>query len=243
MECREGGAMLIADLQKFQRMTGIHFTDQKLLREALTHKSYATEFNLKYDNQRLEFLGDAVVQIVLTKHLFHRYPGLQEGDLTKIRSALVNQDTLAKFARSISLGSYLMLGRGETESHGCDRDSTLSDAFEAVCGAIYLDQGSALVTEFILKTLHTNCREPSDLLHSLNPKGLLQEYAQAHFGKAPEYKILGVSGPAHNPCYEVEVLVNGELLAKGVAAKRKLAEQAAAKAAMEVLSAQRKNNP
>ena len=104
--------MLIADLQKFQRMTGIHFTDQKLLREALTHKSYATEFNLKYDNQRLEFLGDAVVQIVLTKHLFHRYPGLQEGDLTKIRSALVNQDTLAKFARSISLGSYLMLGRG-----------------------------------------------------------------------------------------------------------------------------------
>ena len=200
--------MLIADLQKFQRMTGIHFTDQKLLREALTHKSYATEFNLKYDNQRLEFLGDAVVQIVLTKHLFHRYPGLQEGDLTKIRSALVNQDTLAKFARSISLGSYLMLGRGETESHGCDRDSTLSDAFEAVCGAIYLDQGSALVTEFILKTLHTNCREPSDLLHSLNPKGLLQEYAQAHFGKAPEYKILGVSGPAHNPCYEVEVLVN-----------------------------------
>ena len=155
----------------------------------------------------------------------------------------MNQDTLAKFARSISLGSYLMLGRGETESHGCDRDSTLSDAFEAVCGAIYLDQGSALVTEFILKTLHTNCREPSDLLHSLNPKGLLQEYAQAHFGKAPEYKILGVSGPAHNPCYEVEVLVNGELLAKGVAAKRKLAEQAAAKAAMEVLSAQRKNNP
>ena len=117
--------MLIADLQKFQRMTGIHFTDQKLLREALTHKSYATEFNLKYDNQRLECLGDAVVQIVLTKHLFHRYPGLQEGDLTKIRSALVNQDTLAKFARSISLGSYLMLGRGETESHGCDRDSTL----------------------------------------------------------------------------------------------------------------------
>ena len=227
--------MLIADLPKLQRVIGIRFNDPKLLREALTHKSYAAEFNLKYDNQRLEFLGDAVVQIILTKHLFHRYKSLQEGDLTKIRSALVNQDSLARFARSISLGDYLLLGRGETDAHGNDRDSTLSDAFEALCGAIYLDQGSQRVAAFLLEILQENCAEPSELLYSLNPKGALQEYAQGHFGKAPEYRTVAVSGPPHDPVYEVEVLVNGQLLGRGSAAKRKLAEQSAASAALEAI--------
>ena len=234
--------MLIADLPKLQRVIGIRFSDPKLLREAVTHKSYAAEFNLKYDNQRLEFLGDAVVQIILTKHLFHRYTNLQEGDLTKIRSALVNQDSLARFARSISLGDYLLLGRGEAESHGNDRDSTLSDAFEALCGAIYLDQGSQRVASFLLEILQENCAEPSELLHSLNPKGALQEYAQEHFGKAPEYRTLSVSGPPHDPVYEVEVLVNGRLLGHGHAAKRKLAEQSAASAALEAIRREEKEN-
>ena len=105
------------------------FREKALLKEALTHKSYAAEAELNYDNQRLEFLGDAVLQIILTKHLFHRYPKLQEGDLTKIRSALVNQTMLAKCARTFQLGDYLLLGKGEIEQNGADRDSTISDAF------------------------------------------------------------------------------------------------------------------
>ncbi len=234
--------MLIADLPKLQRVIGIRFNEPKLLREAMTHTSYATEFNLKYDNQRLEFLGDAVVQIILTKHLFHRYPGLQEGDLTKIRSALVNQDSLAKFARSISLGDYILLGRGETDAHGSDRDSTLSDAFEALCGAIYLDQGAQSVTAFLLRVLQENCMEPAELLHTMNPKGALQEYAQGRFGKAPEYRTVTVSGPPHDPVYEVEVLVNGRLLGRGTAAKRKSAEQAAASAALTAIRRDRNWN-
>ncbi len=229
--------MLIADLQKFQRKTGLVFQNEKFLKEAFTHKSYATEFNLTYDNQRLEFLGDAVVQIVLTRKLFFLYPDFQEGDLTKIRSALVNQETLALFARSISLGDYLMLGRGESESHGEERESTLSDAFEALCGALYLDGGMERAEEFILKTLDANFKDPSALLRSLNPKGLLQEYTQAHFGKAPEYTVLEISGPAHNPSYEVEVRIHDTLAAKGSASKRKLAEQAAARAALDLLMA------
>ena len=217
------------------------FREKALLKEALTHKSYAAEAELNYDNQRLEFLGDAVLQIILTKHLFHRYPKLQEGDLTKIRSALVNQTMLAKCARTFQLGDYLLLGKGEIEQNGADRDSTISDAFEALLGAIYLDQGEEAAQGFLKKVFEKVCPDPSRLLEELNPKGSLQEYTQAHFGnRAPVYKVCSVTGPQHDPTYEVEVSLEGIFQAYGKASNRKSAEQAAASQALQFLREQEK---
>jgi len=222
-------------LKQLQEKIGYQFKNPDLLREAMTHKSYSAEWNVKYDNQRLEFFGDAIVEMVLTRHLYFRYPALQEGDLTKIRSALVNQDSLAKFARSIELGKYIQFGRGEIDSHGGDRDSTVSDAFEALSAAIYLDGGYEAVEKFILDVFTREIPDPLNMLTTLNPKGILQEYAQAEFGKAPTYQVLQVSGPQHEPCFEVAVSLGGEQLGTGKAQNRKAAEQAAALEAMKVL--------
>ena len=227
-------------LKLLQREIGYEFKNPDLLREAVTHKSYAAEWNVKYDNQRLEFFGDAVVELILTKHLYFRYPDLQEGDLTKIRSALVNQDSLALFARSIELGKYLQFGRGEIDSHGGDRESTVSDAFEALTAAIYLDGGYQAAENFILKIFERNIPDPLNMLQTLNPKGILQEFTQAECGQTPVYQVLRVSGPQHEPCFEVAVFLDGEQLGTGRAQNRKTAEQAAAQEAMRILKERKK---
>ena len=227
-------------LKLLQREIGYEFKNPDLLREAVTHKSYAAEWNVKYDNQRLEFFGDAVVELILTKHLYFRYPDLQEGDLTKIRSALVNQDSLALFARSIELGKYLQFGRGEIDSHGGDRESTVSDAFEALTAAIYLDGGYQAAENFILKIFERNIPDPLNMLQTLNPKGILQEFTQAECGQTPVYQVLRVSGPQHEPCFEVAVFLGGEQLGTGRAQNRKTAEQAAAQEAMRILKERKK---
>ena len=222
-------------LKQLQRVIGYEFSRPELLKEAMTHKSYAAESNVKYDNQRLEFFGDAVVELVLTRYLYFRYPDLQEGDLTKIRSAVVNQDSLARFARSIELGKYIQFGRGEIDSHGGDRESTVSDAFEALSAAIYLDGGYDAAEKFILSIFTVEIPDPLNMLTTLNPKGLLQEYAQAQFGKTPTYHVLRISGPQHEPCFEVAVSLGGEQLGTGKAQNRKTAEQAAAQEAVKIL--------
>ncbi|MBQ9337002.1 MAG: ribonuclease III [Lentisphaeria bacterium] len=228
------------ELSVLQRAIGYEFHQPQLLLEAMTHKSYAAERNVKYDNQRLEFFGDAVVELVLTKHLYFRYPALQEGDLTKIRSALVNQDSLAQFARSIQLGAYLRFGQGEIDANGGERDSTVSDAFEALAGAIYLDGGYEAAEKFILEIFHRNIEDPLSLLATINPKGVLQEYSQAEFSRTPVYKTVRVTGPQHNPSFEVAVFLGEELLGQGTAQSRKNAEQAAAAAALDVLKKRKK---
>ena len=231
-------------LKQLQQVIGYQFKNPDLLREAMTHKSYAAEWNVKYDNQRLEFFGDAVVELVLTKYLYNRYHDLQEGDLTKIRSAVVNQDSLARFARAIELGSYMQFGQGEIDSHGSERESTISDAFEALAAAIYLDGGYDEAEKFILSVFTKEIPDPRDMLATLNPKGLLQEYAQAECGKTPTYQILQVSGPQHEPCFEVAVFLDGKQLGTGKAQNRKNAEQAAALAALQQLKKQKQEkNP
>lgn len=231
-------------LKQLQQEIGYQFKNPDLLREAVTHKSYAAEWNVKYDNQRLEFFGDAVVELVLTKYLYNRYPDLQEGDLTKIRSAVVNQDSLARFARSIGLGSYMQFGQGEIDSHGSERESTISDAFEALAAAIYLDGGYDEAEKFILSVFTKEIPDPRDMLATLNPKGILQEYAQAEYGKTPTYQVLQVSGPQHEPCFEVAVFLDGKQLGTGKAQNRKNAEQAAALAALQQLKEQKQEkNP
>lgn len=218
----------MSEFSKLEAKLGITFKDPDLCKEAFTHKSFAAEHDLKYDNQRLELLGDAVVQIILTEELFKRYPALQEGVLTKIRSALVNQESLARFARELGLGEYLRLGKGEKEMNGNDRDSTLCDLFEALTGAIYLDQGMETARGFFLDILNRLVPDPAAVLSDLNPKGSLQEFTQ-HLGKGvPQYKVLSVSGPDHKPVYEVEVSLHGIAPETASATNRKQAEGLAA---------------
>lgn len=228
------------DPVKVQRMIGYTFRNQKLLKEALMHRSFATEHNIKFDNQRLEFLGDAVLQIILTEYIFKRYPDYSEGDLTKLRSALANQSSLAMLARHIDLGSALMLGRGEIETGGSSRESTLSDTMESLLGAILLDSDLNTARDILLKILQPVFPEPADLLRNLNPKGTLQEYTQRKYSCQPDYHLISVSGPDHNPLFEVEVRMRGRAIASAQASKRKTAEGLAAQEALNVLRKQEK---
>ena len=148
---------------------------------------------------------------------------------------MVNQDALARFAREISLGSFLMLGRGELELNGQDRDSTISDAFESLIGAIYLDLGMEAAADIFLPILLKNYPDPAESLHEINPKGILQEYTQQKSQGVPQYRIVAVTGPAHAPQYEVEVLIRDQVVARGVASSHKLAEREAARAAVRIL--------
>ena len=223
------------DPEKVQRKIGYTFRNQELLKEALMHRSFATEHNIKFDNQRLEFLGDAVLQIILTEHIFKRYPQFSEGDLTKIRSALANQSALAMLARRIDLGSALMLGRGELETGGNMRESTLSDTMESLLGAIMLDSDLDTARDIFLKIFAQEFPEPARMLQDLNPKGALQEYTQRKYRRQPEYHLVSVSGPDHNPVFRVEVRVHNIAVASAEASKRKTAESIAAHEALNML--------
>ncbi len=223
------------DIEKLKYRIAYEFKDRALLREALTHRSYAVENDLKYDNQRLEFLGDAVLGVVLTEWLFRSYPKAQEGPLTKIRSSLACQGALAIMARYFSLGDFILLGNGEIESGGADRDSTLADLTESLVGAIYLDSDFGTVKEWLLKYYTERYPDPEKVLRSGNPKGLLQEYTQRKWSQAPEYQIESVDGPDHNPQYKVSVTAHG-VKATGEAFNRKNAEVEAARNLLQKLS-------
>ncbi|MDD5597410.1 MAG: ribonuclease III [Victivallaceae bacterium] len=223
------------DIEKLKFKIGHDFKNKQLLREAMTHRTYAVENSLPYDNQRLEFLGDAVLEIILSEHLFLSYPDAREGELTKMRSAMVNQNSLARLARNIELGSFMITGKGEKESGGCDRDSTLSDLFEALLGAFYLDTDLETVKTFVVRLVENEFPEPEKMLLDLNPKGILQEYSQKKWNSPPVYEILSVSGPDHAPVFTVEVIVD-QLRASGTASSRKQAEIEAAKNAIMMIS-------
>lgn len=195
--------------------------NSRTLLEAFTHRSYAVEHNLSYDNQRLEFLGDSVLEIVLTEHLFRKYPTMTEGDMTQTRSALACEGSLALLARELKLGSLLRIGKGEQGAGGVDRDSTLADLFEAFIGAIYMETGFDRTQAFILELVNSFFPDPKELLLELNPKGKLQEFSQQHWNDIPRYTILHHSGPQHLPVYEVEVtLKNYTALGRGRSRKQ-----------------------
>lgn len=220
------------DYRELQKTIGYSFKNPNLLKRALTHRSYTVERELDYDNQRLEFLGDAVIEILLSEHLFVRYQKLDEGELTKMRAALAQQDTLARLARELRYGDYIRLGKGETECRGGWRDSTLADAFEAVMGAMYIDGGIAAAKNFLEGLLAEHYPEPLNLLEHMNPKGDLQELAQKKRLAGPEYRVIEMTGPDHSPVYTVAVMVDGREMGRGSSARRKNAESEAAKAAL-----------
>ena len=223
------------DIEKLKRTLGVVFRNPSLLKEALTHRSYSVENKLTYDNQRLEFLGDAVLEIILTEYLYKLYPEADEGVMTKMRSALAQQEAVAKLTRILDLGSYMYIGRGEVASGGADRDSTLCDLFEAVLGAIYLDIGMEFARKFVLELVEKEFPAPHRLLPGLNPKGTLQEYTQHKFGLPPAYQVVSVTGPEHDPSYEVKVQICSHE-STGMGKSRRQAEFSAAAAMLQQLS-------
>lgn len=229
------------DIEKLKFKINYTFKNRALLKEALTHRSYAVENNLNYDNQRLEFLGDAVLEIILTDYLFRLYPDENEGNMTKMRSALVREESLAKFSISMDFPNFMYLGKGEIENHGRERFSTIADLFEAILGAWYLDGGFEAVKNFVVGLIERDYPNPRELLIFLNPKGSLQEYAQRYLGVTPNYQVLNTSGPEHHLTYEVEVELNGER-AIGAAQSRKNAETNAAAELLKRLNANELSN-
>lgn len=212
------------------------FKDENLLRLALTHPSVAHESGTPSPhNQRLEFLGDAVLGLVLTQKLYEQFPGYDEGPLTKARAKLVNCKTLAERARALRLGDHLILSRGEDISGGRDRSSTLADAYEALLGAIFLDGGFDAARDFILHDFAAAFGELASLPNIENPKGELQELLQSRSPNAPDYQTVQISGADHDPMFECAVHHEGVELARGQGKNKKAAESAAALIALEKL--------
>lgn len=218
---------------EFEKRIGYSFKDPELLVTALTHSSYSNEIRLKKQecNERLEFLGDAVLELISSEQIFRNHPDQPEGDLTRIRASYVCEPTLALCAREICLGDYLQLGRGEDRTGGRERDSILSDAMEATIGAVYMyggfESAQRYVEEFILKDI-----EKKSLFY--DSKTYLQEIVQRDLKKL-EYVLLKEEGPDHNKSFEVGVLIDGKQLTTAVGRTKKKAEQAAAYEAILLL--------
>ena len=211
------------------------FRNSLLLAEALTHPSLAYESQHRnFDNQRLEFLGDAVLQLIVTEELFRRFAGTTEGHLTKLRSRVVSRRALAKFAMAIHLGDYILLGKGEESTGGRRRLSTLADAFESLIGAVFLDSGVEKAREFVLRLLEDELGSMEEGTEEMNPKGELQECLQAIHPQAPMYRIISESGPDHRRVFQAEVSWRDKVLASG---KGKSKKEAEARAALEALRA------
>jgi ribonuclease-3 len=217
-----------------QERLGYRFRDEDLLKLALTHPSVAHEStgNIPH-NQRLEFLGDAVLGLVLTRELYERFPGLGEGPLTKARAQMVNRRTLASEARRLGLGENLILSRGEEASGGRERQSALADAFEALLGAIFLDGGYDAARQFILRCFRDAFGELNQVPNLENPKGELQELLQAKSPEAPQYELTCVTGPDHDRVFECAVFHQGIELGRGRGKSKKEAESHAALAALQ----------
>ncbi|MBQ6845083.1 MAG: ribonuclease III [Agathobacter sp.] len=216
----------MSDLKEFQKIIGYEFKNEQLLKQALTHSSFANEKHLKKlsDNERLEFLGDAVLELTSSEFLFSHYPKLTEGQLTKLRASIVCEPTLAQCTEELHLGDYLFLGKGEDQTGGRSRKSVLSDAMEAVIGAIYLDGGFANAKEFVLKYIMTDI-EHKHLFY--DSKTILQEVVQGEHEQL-SYILLDEQGPDHDKTFTVGVLIGRKEISTGTGHTKKAAEQEAA---------------
>jgi ribonuclease III len=220
----------------FQDQTGFHFQNEKLLKQAFTHSSYVNEHRRKpyEDNERLEFLGDAVLELTVSKYLYEKYPLMSEGELTKLRAAIVCEPSLVAFAYQMSFGNYVLLGKGEEMTGGRERPALLADVFEAFIGALYLDQGLDSVVQFLEKVVFPKIDEGA-FSHVMDYKSQLQELVQRDGTGMLEYQVLQEIGPAHNREFVSTVSLNGNELGKGIGKSKKEAEQQAAQHAMIVL--------
>lgn len=223
------------DTSALQKTVGVRFQRPSLLEEALVHRSYLNEnplFPLP-SNERLEFLGDAILGFVTAELLFDRFPEMTEGDLTRLRTMLVRRETLAGFAASLELGRYLYLSRGEEESGGRERGTILCAAFEGLVGALYLDQGMAATKSFLVKFMEPKIERILRYGLHRNPKSLLQELSQGELQLAPSYRTIGEEGPDHAKEFTVEVMIGTEVYGRGKGPSKQAAEEVAAQEALE----------
>ncbi|MBE6720700.1 MAG: ribonuclease III [Ruminococcaceae bacterium] len=210
------------------------FKNRDYLEEALTHSSYANENSGSMPcNERMEFLGDAVLSIISAKYLFNKFPQMPEGRLTKLRSSLVCTQSLSQFAKEIDLGSYLKMGKGERASGGSERPSVLEDAFESLIAAIYLDGGMEEAERFVLRFLSREVENHHSNFHDY--KSLLQEIIQQNPDETLTYTVVGTSGPDHDKRFDVELKLNSNIIGRGHGTSKKNAEQLAAKEALELM--------
>ena len=213
----------------------IVFSDKNLLDTAFTHTSYANEHRLLNisHNERLEFLGDAVLQLLISQYLFKKYPQKPEGDLSKMRSVIVREESLAGFSRQCGFDDYIRLGKGEEKSGGRDRDTILGDLFEAFLGALLLDKGVDAVEKFLNQVMIPKVEE-GNFERVKDYKTTLQEFLQVEGDVSIEYRVISETGPAHAKMFEMGVYVNGREISTGIGKSKKLAEQTAAQSALQV---------
>ncbi|MEK7130811.1 MAG: ribonuclease III, partial [Patescibacteria group bacterium] len=219
------------NFSKFEEKIGIKFKNENLLKQAFTHRSYLNENpSLKLDqNERLEFLGDAILEMSITEYLYKKYPKKTEGDMTALRASLVNAVTLSRIASGLDMDSYMLLSNGEAKSMGKARQYILANAFEALIGAIYLDSGYDKVFGFLEKNLFGKVEEVIEKKLWIDAKSLFQEKAQELESVTPAYKVMSDSGPDHEKVFVVGVFLDNNLIAEGVGASKQEAEQKAAK--------------
>lgn len=223
------------DFTEFEKKIGYTFKNKELLHEALSHSSYANEIkNGRNSNERLEFLGDSVLSIVVSVHLFKHFKHLPEGDLTKIRASLVCEKALFEFAHKIDLGKYILLGKGEENSGGRTRPSIVSDAFEAVIAAVYLDGGMEAAEKYVLSFIPKNLSANSSKALQ-DYKTTLQEIIQRNPEERVEYVLADQTGPDHDRKFVVQVRLNSNVIGTGEGHSKKQAEQAAAKEALRLM--------
>jgi ribonuclease-3 len=225
----------LSDLKGLQQRLGIIFKDESLLQQAFTHSSYINEkpdFPFA-DNERLEFLGDALLTFIVADELYFRFPDLKEGELTEIRASLIRQETLAKIAAELDLGEHLLLGKGEEITGGRRKQSNIADALESLIGAIYIDQGLNTVRNFVLSKFSEKLEEIRLTGIGRNYKALLQELTQAKFKKLPAYRIADASGPDHDKRFVIEVTLDNRILGSGSGSTKRGAEMEAAHSAWE----------
>ncbi len=223
-------------MEVFKGRFNFSFKDAALLESVFVHSSFVNEKGSGESNERLEFLGDAVLSAVISGILYDMYPGFQEGELTSIRSRLVNRSVLANLAKELGMGELMLLGKGEKKSKGAENPAILSDTLEALIAAVYLDNGfraaEAMVKRLFLPLLKDAVQ--GEKYFDYKPK--LQELTQRHFKAAPVYRVVSEEGPSHKRKFSVEAIVNGEVMGKGSGARKKDAEQSSAKEALKKLS-------
>jgi ribonuclease III len=228
------------ELEKFEEKIKFKFKNQDLLKLALTHKSYGYEHNAHLaisirDNERLEFLGDAILDLVISEMLFQHYKNVSEGELSKYRASIVNETVLAKIARNLHLNEFLFLGKGEEQTDGRNKDSILSSAFEALVAAIYLDKGFDAIKDWVQIHFKDLVKLASKEKFFSDYKTKLQEYTQSHFKTAPRYEVIHVDGPDHERIYTVALFLGDKKISEGLGKSKKEAEQKAAELALEIL--------
>lgn len=225
------------DIEKFEKKIGLNFKNKELLKRSLTHRSFLNENSsdeLK-NNERLEFLGDAVLELVISEYLFHEYPDRPEGELTSFRAAVVKTDSLAKISKKLDIGEFLLMSKGEEMTGGREKDYLLANAFEAIIGALYTDQGYEPVKEFLTKHLTPQISTIVKYRLDIDSKTKLQEKTQDIFKTTPTYKVIKEEGPDHDKRFTIVVKIKGKVYGEGEGITKQKAEDAAATQALRKL--------